>query len=104
MISGIPGQYQSKLMDLFRSLPKGTAVILFGSRAKGNFREGSDIDIALRGKDVTLADRDGILSGYEALYLPWKLDLVVYDLINEPALRAHIDRAGKLLLKVPEHI
>ena len=69
-------------------------MILFGSRAKGNFREGSDIDIALKGEETTHDQRDEILRKYDALFIPWKLDLVVYRSIKEPNLREHIDRVG----------
>lgn len=54
MIPGIADSYTQKIMDLFRTLPKGTKAILFGSRAKGNYREGSDIDIALKGTSLTI--------------------------------------------------
>ncbi len=97
MIAGISDKYATQILNLFRTLPRGVEIILFGSRAKGNFREGSDIDIAIRGPSLTLKHRDELLALYEALYLPWKLDLVIYHLIDEPALKAHIDRVGKLL-------
>jgi predicted nucleotidyltransferase len=97
-IPGVPDQYGQKILDLFGILPRGAQVILFGSRAKGNHREGSDIDLALKGAGFSLQDRDRWLLQYDALDLPWKIDLVVYELIEEPALQAHIDRVGKRLL------
>ncbi|HLD75186.1 MAG TPA: nucleotidyltransferase domain-containing protein [Bdellovibrionota bacterium] len=97
-ISGIPDEYAKYILDLFRSLPQGAEIILFGSRAKGNAREGSDIDIAIKGKFITLEDRNTLLLKYDDLELPWKLDIVIYHLIKEPALKDHIDRAGIRIL------
>ncbi|MBI2026836.1 MAG: nucleotidyltransferase domain-containing protein [Deltaproteobacteria bacterium] len=97
-ISGIEDQYAGQILDLFKPLPKGVGLILFGSRAKGNYREGSDIDIAITGDNVTLKDRDHWLLKYDNLNLPWKLDLVVYHLIEESALQSHIDRIGVRIL------
>jgi predicted nucleotidyltransferase len=97
-IPGIEKKFSDSILELFQSLPAGCEIILFGSRSKGNYREGSDIDLALKGPAVSLEDRGRLLARYEDLYLPWKLDLVIYDLITDPALKNHIDRYGRLLL------
>lgn len=99
-IPGIVPSYSDLILNLFRSLPEGSEVILFGSRAKGNFREGSDIDLAIKGKRITQQHRDQCLVEYEDLYLPWRLDLVIYEFITESALREHIDRIGKCLSQI----
>lgn len=97
MKTGIAPEHFRKILDVFRRYPQVTQVILFGSRAKGNYREGSDIDLALKGKDLDsrLLTRIGI--DYETLDLPWKLDAIVYDQIENPDLKDHIDRVGILL-------
>ena len=69
-------------------------IILFGSRAKGNHRPGSDIDIALKGKNLDSSLLTQMESEYQKLYFPWKLDLVIYDTIKNKNLRDHIDRVG----------
>ena len=94
LIAGIPNRYGYQILELFQPLRKGTSLILFGSRAKGNYREGSDIDIAIKGTDITPKDRDQWLLKYETLHLPWKLDLVIYHHIKEHALIEHINRTG----------
>ena len=72
---------------------------MFGSRAKGTFSNGSDIDIALKGNNLTLKDILEATAEAEKLLLPYKLDLVLYARINEPALIEHIDRVGVVLFK-----
>ncbi|MBI4404161.1 MAG: nucleotidyltransferase domain-containing protein [Deltaproteobacteria bacterium] len=102
-IPGISEPYASQILGLFQNLPKNTKIILFGSRAKGNFREGSDIDIALKGGKLDLEIRDEILEQYSHLYSPWKLDIVIYSLIEEPSLKEHIDRVGIELERPPKN-
>ena len=97
-IAGIEEKYAREIVHLFHDIPEIQEAILFGSRAKGNYREGSDIDIALKGERLNLEHRRQLQESYEALYLPWKLDLILYESINEPAVKEHIDRVGIALL------
>lgn len=96
-IPGIDQSHSDKLLEIFKNMPPGCEIILFGSRAKGSFREGSDIDIAIKGVGLNLEVRDSLLANYENLFLPWKLDIVLYAFIQETALKEHIDRVGRLL-------
>ena len=94
MIPGLTKEASDWIVQLLKCYPEVKRVIIFGSRAKGNFREGSDIDLALIGPTITPQLRQEILIAYDNLDLPWKLDLVLYDLLQEPALKEHIDRWG----------
>lgn len=94
MNTGIGPDPLEKIQGIFRKYPQVREAVLFGSRAKGNYREGSDIDVALKGKDIDSSLLTRIESDYDALYLPWKLDLVIYDKIENADLKDHIDRVG----------
>ena len=78
--------------------PEIEQLILFGSRAKGNYRNGSDVDLAVQGQDVTyesvikLADELN-----ENLPLPYMFDVLNYDTLAEATLKEHIDRVGIVL-------
>ena len=72
-------------------------IILFGSRAKGSFQPGSDVDLALIGKNLSLNDIIEASIQLDKLNLPYKFDLIIYDRIKEQALIEHIDRAGIVL-------
>jgi predicted nucleotidyltransferase len=74
-------------------------VILFGSRAKGTFHNGSDVDIALLGNEIELNDILNLTSDIENLDLPYKFDLVIYNRIKEQGLIDHIDRVGKVIFQ-----
>jgi len=76
--------------------PEIEQAIIFGSRAKGNFKTGSDIDIALKGEHIT-EDTIFKLSDEleEQLPLPYFFDLILYKNITNTELIQHIDRVGK---------
>ena len=69
-------------------------VVLYGSRAKGNFRNGSDIDLVLIGEKLTLSDQFKIETELDDLLLPYKIDLVLYKQIDNRNLIDHINRVG----------
>ena len=94
---GIEEKNFRRILGLFSKNQNITEVILFGSRAKGNFRDGSDIDLALKGKSLTSRDLVPIERDYEDLYFPWKLDLVIYENIENEELKNHIRRVGKVV-------
>jgi uncharacterized protein len=99
---GIPESDLDALLSELKKNSKINEIILFGSRAKGTYRNGSDIDIALKGRKLKLNDILDATLGIDKLLLPYKLDLVIYTRINEPALIEHINRVGILLFKREE--
>lgn len=76
-------------------LPSGRAgAALYGSPAKGNYKRGSDIDLTLKGDALTYRDLLRLMDELDDLLLPYMIDLSIYDQIDNPALREHIDRVG----------
>jgi predicted nucleotidyltransferase len=68
-------------------------VYIFGSRAKGNFKNGSDVDLALKGDKLdfdTLSKISYFLN--EETNMPYKFDVLNYHAVKEPDLLIHIDR------------
>ena len=85
------------IISILSANPKTERVVLFGSRAMGNFEPGSDIDISWKGKALDINDVTKAGVAYDKLFLPYKLDLVIYSSITEPALLNHIERVGVIL-------
>lgn len=84
------------IKDTFKLFPGITEAIMFGSRAMGNYKKGSDVDIALKGKiDFTLLAKINALLN-EELPLPYFFDLVAYDDIDNEELKQHIDEHGRV--------
>jgi predicted nucleotidyltransferase len=72
------------------------AVWLFGSRAMGRHRSGSDIDLCLEGPELTHGDRLRLMTAIDELLLPWRVDLVLRH--ECPAdLEAHVQRVGRCI-------
>lgn len=89
-----------ELQSVFSSIPGLEKVVLFGSRAKGTAKPGSDVDLAVwcanRNSALSLA---GLLNDETAM--PYHFDVVFMPGLNDEALRAHIERVGLLLYKAP---
>jgi uncharacterized protein len=91
---GIPTEIWHDLIGTIRANSKVHSVILFGSRAKGNPKPGSDIDLAIQGNDLKTAELISLLVQIDALELPWKIDLVNFASIKDQNLIDHIRRCG----------
>lgn len=94
---GISEEYITKLKNLFSNNPKIKEAVVFGSRAKGTNKPGSDIDIALKGENIELDDILNLSVAIDKFWIPNKIDLVIYNRINEPELIEHINRVGKTI-------
>lgn len=91
---GLPESDLQSVISIFQKNPKIERAVLFGSRAKGNFNTGSDVDIALEGNELTLSDLLDLNLEIDNLFLPWKFDLIIYNRIKEKSLLEHIKRVG----------
>lgn len=90
---GLKEETIKAINSVFASYPQIEKAVIFGSRAKGNYREGSDIDICLFG-NIDFVLLQNIEISLDALNLPYTIDLVVYDNIQNEALKEHVDRVG----------
>ena len=73
-------------------------VILYGSRAKGDFRRGSDIDLALEGSEITMEDMDRLATDIDDLLLPYRIDLTLIHENQAEALKKEISEWGLSLV------
>ena len=94
---GLPAASLQALQAVLARHPGVLHADIYGSRAKGNFRPGSDIDLSLFGDALTAQDMLQIDREIDSLDLPYKVDLSLFAHIEDPALRAHIERVGQVL-------
>ena len=95
---GLSNRTLDTLNTIFRKYPGIKQAVLYGSRAKGNYRRGSDIDLTLKtGDDFTFTDLLHIAGDFDDSDMPYFVDVSVYDRLSNPELKAHIDRVGKVL-------
>ncbi|MCF2445165.1 nucleotidyltransferase domain-containing protein [Dyadobacter sp. CY345] len=86
--------------QVLASYPGIGEAYIFGSRAKGNYKNGSDVDIAIKGENVSfnlIMDISDYLN--EETMMPYYFDVLNYHSINNKELSEHIDRAGVLIYK-----
>jgi predicted nucleotidyltransferase len=90
-----------RIVNVFAANPKVFEVILFGSRAMGNYKAGSDIDLAVVSGTGKL-DLNEILdlnTALDELGFLYQFDLQNYREIKDPDVIEHIQRVGKILYK-----
>ncbi|HEX9980225.1 MAG TPA: nucleotidyltransferase domain-containing protein [Flavobacterium sp.] len=93
MAYGLSDENILKIIDIFESLPEISEAILYGSRAMGKYRKGSDIDITLKG-NLTFNHLLKLYNMMEDSNLPYTFDLSIYKDITNPSLLDHIHRVG----------
>jgi len=71
-----------------------TKAVIYGSRAKGNYKNGSDIDLTLYGNELTHKISLAILVELDDLLLPYTIDLSIYAMLDHADLREHIEQVG----------
>ena len=99
---GLKDKVIQQFGEVFRQYPEIESVVIYGSRAKGNYREGSDIDITLMGERVTEDIRSRVWLDIDDLNTPYLIDLSVFHKLGSPDLVEHITRVGKTLYKRKE--
>lgn len=95
MSFGLPDSLIEKISNILQNHSEVGEALIYGSRAKGNYREGSDIDMVLKGEGLTEDIRNQILWEIDELNSPYTLDLSIYHQITSQELIQHIDRVGK---------
>lgn len=96
-IAGVLPEEMEKLRCIFETVATVERVVLYGSRAQGTHRAGSDIDLTLQGNHITTQQLLEICSEVDDLLLPYEVDLSIFDHIDNKALIDHINRVGKTI-------
>jgi predicted nucleotidyltransferase len=88
---------------VFEKQPKVEKAILYGSRAIGNYKNGSDIDLMVEGKQLRLEDLLEIMVRLDDLELPYKFDLSDRKSILDNELLEHVERVGIIFYRKAGH-
>jgi len=93
---GLSDTVIKELQDVFRRHANIEKVLIFGSRSKGNYRAGSDIDLALIGQDIDYRQILDIYTEIDDLELLYSIDLLDYQTKVGTPIGDHIDRVGQV--------
>ena len=96
VIPRISGPQQQRLLDVLIQQADVDAIWLFGSRAMGRERPGSDIDLCVDAARLTHRDRLRLMADIDELLLPWTVDLALRHELP-PDLLSHVQRVGRCL-------
>ncbi len=99
---GLEKETIDKINSVLVKYPEIEEAIIYGSRAKGNFRQGSDIDITLKGKNLKDEIRSKVWLDIDDLNTPYLFDISVFHLLNSGSLTEHINRVGQTLYQKNE--
>lgn len=99
MTFGLPENTINKINFVFVKYPEIEEVIIYGSRAKGEFREGSDIDITLKGETLNERILTNVTIDLDELNTPYLFDISLLNTLKSTSLVDHINRIGKTLYK-----
>ena len=91
---GLSDRTLQKIREVFSHYPQIERAILYGSRATGTYRNGSDIDLTLCGSELTHSLLSRLDTELDDLLLPYTIDLSVFDRIRNPELVEQINRVG----------
>lgn len=99
MNCGLSATDITDIKKVFAGSPQVDEVILFGSRAMGTFKPGSDIDLAIVSESLTFNDLLVLGTQLEKLGLLYSVDLQHLNKIKDPDVLDHITRVGKVFYK-----
>lgn len=94
---GLKSEALEKIQSVLIAFPEVEKCVVYGSRAMGNYRHNSDIDLTLVGKKLSLTELFRIENELDDLLLPYQIDLSIFHQIDNPELINHIEEQGKTL-------
>jgi type I restriction enzyme S subunit len=96
MLYGLKQAHIDAICRCFAAIPTIREVVIYGSRAKGTYKPGSDIDLTMIDDEISSSDLVHLENALDDLMLPYKFDLSLKRKIKNPDLIEHINRAGKI--------
>jgi predicted nucleotidyltransferase len=91
---GLTNETVAQIHEVLAHHPEVEKVVLYGSRAKGNFKPGSDVDLTVSGTGVTSKILSQIQDELEDGLLPYTFDISILAQITQADLLDHIRRVG----------
>jgi predicted nucleotidyltransferase len=99
MKSGLTVRQLTEIVKIFANYNEIEEAVLFGSRAMGNYKKASDVDIVLFGENVINHIISSIQVDFEDSQIPYFFDVLNYKKITSDELKQHIEVYGKTIYK-----
>lgn len=95
-VFGLPDQTIAIIRQILADYPTVKKAIIYGSRAKGTHKKGSDIDLTLIGESLDHTILGEIAHRLDESPIPYQVDLSLWEQIDSSNLREHIERVGQV--------
>lgn len=96
---GLPDMAWIDIEHVVKTTPHVEEALIYGSRAMGTHKDNSDVDIAVKGADVSFEDLLHMHGRLEALNIIYTCDVTHYDTLKNESLKHHIDTHGKAFFR-----
>lgn len=93
---GLKKEHIDAINNVFNEYQNIEKVLIYGSRAKGTHKPGSDIDLVIAEKEISFSQMMEITNKLDDLLLPYKIDISQKSKISNSDLIDHINRVGKI--------
>ena len=97
---GLKEEVIDNICKVFSEFTEIEKVVIYGSRAKGNYKNGSDIDLTLFGEAIDYSVLTKIDFKINELFLPYSFDISIFKLISNQDLIEHINKIGKIFYSI----
>ena len=94
---GLSERSYKELIDILLSVPEIDEAVIFGSRARGDYWAASDIDLSLKGQNLTHRCLRQLNDKLYESHIPYYFDTHIYSEIRDPRFKASVDSEGKVL-------
>jgi predicted nucleotidyltransferase len=95
---GLSEHILNQIIGVLSGSPKVESACIFGSRGRGDFRNGSDIDLAVFAPRMTFGEFAHLNTVLLELPIAFAMDVVHVDTVSDVALRDCILRDGVAIL------
>ena len=102
--TGISERFIKELLDYCSNHPKITRVVLFGSRARGDHSNRSDIDLAITTQNCSHTVQNLISQEIEDMTTPYKIDILFTDRLQKEKLLFNINQEGVIIYEQGEAV
>jgi uncharacterized protein len=98
---GLTEREMETIQNIFEKYPEVKKVFVFGSRAKGTYKQGSDVDLAVMNAVISDKTIHGLSADFQESSLPYRVELVDFNSLKNPDFISHIERLGILIYERP---